>query len=485
MSLHVAPGTECNLGCTYCYEEPDREIGDKGKIPNYDMERIMSTLEKFREKHPTTTPGLHGGEPLLMDIEDIDHLFGYINEHWEDTPHIQTNGTLIRDEHIELFDRHDVSIGISCDGPPELNRERKVRDVDSHEATDENTVKTLRAVSKLREGGIHVGIITVLSERNAGTDEKLDKLLSWIDNLNRMGITGHFNPAIPYEDIQTDISLSPERLKEVYLETIDWMFAEEYRQWGPLNSMVDNLLGNGLRSCVNNKCDVSNAGAAMIVDGDGETTGCGKTWDTYFEGVMGLQGMTTGNEYGERVERYDMLKQLPGPYTEDEPDLGGCKGCKYWNICQGGCPSAGINDDWRNRTIWCGPKYEAYEKIEEHLKGTLPGVTTISDYPWNAPLADMASKRQIDIEPFNEVRPGSSGRSTVARGSKDSKPPHEVMDEHEMSSDQSVEQKVEYWKERVGEENVKYDKETGQVHADEGTRHAEPEEAGWDEVDEE
>jgi uncharacterized protein len=30
---------------------------------------------------------------------------------------IQTNGTLIKDAHIEMFEKYRVQVGISCDGP--------------------------------------------------------------------------------------------------------------------------------------------------------------------------------------------------------------------------------------------------------------------------------------------------------------------------------------------------------------------------------
>ncbi|WP_327054022.1 radical SAM protein [Halomicrococcus gelatinilyticus] len=470
MSLHVVGGTECNMGCDYCYEEPAREIeNENGMAVDYDMDAIIDRLSDWKEKKPNSSPGLHGGEPLLMANEDIDRLFGYMNEHWDRGPSIQTNGSLIKDEHVDLFEKHGVNVGISCDGPPALNANRKARH-GGDDVTEEYSVRTNRAITRLVEAdGTSVGIIVVLNEANAGTDEQLEKLLSWVDNLNRMGVTGHFNPAIPYEDENVeDVALDPERLTEVYERAAEWLVAEEHREFGPFDQHLDNLLGNGLGNCVNNKCDVSNAGAAQIIKGDGTTTGCGKTWNTFGDGTTFLQGDTAGNEYGERTERYDVLRQLPGWTTDDEPDLGGCKGCRYWAVCQGGCPSAGLNDDWRNRSIMCRAKYAAYETLEDHLRSALPNVRLITDLPWDADVSDTASYDNLDIKPFGGIRPGADGPSSANRYGRH---PESVVEaagglDEVLPDDQSFERKVEFWHEEYDEEVVEVDYERQNLHAD-------------------
>lgn len=467
MSLHILGGTECNMGCEYCYEEPDREINDKDMALDYDMDAILSRLDIWVDEHPNQAPGLHGGEPLLMANDDIDTIFAYIDDHWDSPPTIQTNGSLIKDEHIELFKKYNVSVGMSCDGPPELNKLRKARH-GGDDVTDEFSVRTNRAITRLVEEGISIGIITVLTTANAGTDEKLNKLLSWIDNLNRMGVNGHFNPAIPYDDVQNDVSLSPSRLKEVYAQTVEWMYAEEHREWGPFDRYQDNLMGLSLGNCVNNKCDVSNTSAARISKEDGELSGCGKTWETYGDGVPFLQGDSSDNEYGERVERYDMLKQLPGPHTGGEPDLGGCKGCKYWSVCQGGCPSSGIDEDWRNRTIWCEAKYSAYEQVESQLRSTLPNIRLITDLPWNVEISDEAQYGELDMKPFAKMRPDTYGPSSTTRHALHKQgTPLEAVGRDVLPDDVNpFDMKVKRWEEEVGAENIDVDYDEQVVRVD-------------------
>jgi hypothetical protein len=44
--------------------------------------------------------------------------------------------------------------------------------------------------------------------------------------------------------------------------------------------------------------------------------------------------------------RYEALAQV-------KQSAGGCKGCFWWSYCKGGCPGAGLDGDWRNRTRFC------------------------------------------------------------------------------------------------------------------------------------
>lgn len=426
MTILVEPNTGCNLGCTYCYEEPDRQHSQAEIDSEYDIEKIMDRLEEFSEKY-AEVPTLFGGEPLLMRNEHIERILKWIYENYdlEETDRyikIQTNGTLIDDEHIEMFEKYRVHVGISCDGPPGLNDLRLARaemDGEMRDVTETMTERTLDAIDRLKETDASVGIITVLTEQNAGTDEKLEQLLDWMDDLTEHGVYGHFQPAIPIKGVQEDQSLSPERIKEVYLRSWEWFKAEPYHQWGPMTNYLNNLLGNHLSYCIEAKCDPFNPAGAKVIKGDGSTSGCGKTWSGVGDGSAFLQGDSTGNKYDNTEERYEMLKQVPGPHTEGEEDQGGCKGCRYWNLCTGGCPAAGIDHEYRNRTRDCKAKYALYEQIEKDVRSMFPGIRLITDAPWDAPLADLTVSQEVDIKPFAGMHHSQAEEPKVARGTHD------------------------------------------------------------------
>lgn len=474
MTIHVSVDTGCNLSCDYCYEEKDRAINGNDVKSNYDIDAIIERLEDWKHKYPNEPPGFHGGEPLLIRREDMEEVYQWIWDNYESVrtgekyTHIQTNGTLIDDEDIEMFKKFNVSVGISCDGPPELNTARSA--ALNEAATDNLSQITYDNIFKLADEGVPVGVITVLHKVNAGDDEKLNILLNWMDELNQRGIDGHFNESIPYDDIQTDLTLSTERLKEVYIQTWEWMneAGHSYRTWNPMRDYQDNLLGNNLTDCRNNKCDVFNAGAAKIVDGDGETTGCGKTWEAVSDGTPFLQGDSNGSEYSEKEHRYEMLKQTPGAPETEGPDHGGCEGCRYWSVCTGGCPSAGMEQDYRNRTRFCEAKYYLYKRIEEDMRQMFPNIRLITELPWDSEIEDLSTDFQADIKPWVNMDPGVEGESTV-RGRAE----HQfgsVMDTvpKKILPERTNEEIIQEWEERHGEENVEAEIEGEElnIHAD-------------------
>ena len=242
--------------------------------------------------------------------------------------------------------------------------------------------------------------------------------------------------------------------------------------------MVDNLLGIHRGNCTKDKCDPYNAGAAKIVRGDGETTACGKTWGTVADGVVHLAGHSSGNAYNDDETRYEMLKQVPGPYTDGEPDLGGCKGCPYWELCTGGCPGAGEDDDWRERTNRCLPIRSAYEAIEAQLRGTLPNVRLVTDLPWDSGIGDEASRWNADIQPFAAMDPEKSGRASASKGVRVDAPSLSETRYSEPapsgSAEGSVEETYQREVEAHGEEVVTKDEEAGVVHTDSELREVEP-----------
>jgi len=114
MSIELRPlGVTCNLGCLYCYQNPQRQAGNVAH--EYDIEAMKRAVEA--EGAAFT---LFGGEPLLVPLEDLETLWSWGLEKFGRNG-VQTNGALITAAHIDLFRRFKVSVGISIDGPEALN----------------------------------------------------------------------------------------------------------------------------------------------------------------------------------------------------------------------------------------------------------------------------------------------------------------------------------------------------------------------------
>nr|WP_279382542.1 radical SAM protein [Acanthopleuribacter pedis] len=119
----------CNLACPYCYYF-FQENNPNANRPLIDRETIVHLAQWLRRgAHDLALKnlflGLHGGEPLLLPKKRFDEYVGILRQHLDDRVDlaisIQTNGTLIDAEWIDLFEKHRIIVGISLDGPEPLH----------------------------------------------------------------------------------------------------------------------------------------------------------------------------------------------------------------------------------------------------------------------------------------------------------------------------------------------------------------------------
>lgn len=156
----------CNLDCTYCY------VYNMGDDSWRSRPRVMSdavfeaTVERMRRHAARAGQGqvrliLHGGEPCLAGPGRVDR---WLTRAYEACGNdldlrvaLQTNGTLLDDDWVEVIHRHRISVGISLDGPPEIHDGARIDH--AGRGSYERVVSGLRL---LQAAGIDVGVITVL-----------------------------------------------------------------------------------------------------------------------------------------------------------------------------------------------------------------------------------------------------------------------------------------------------------------------------------
>ncbi|MCB0094112.1 MAG: radical SAM protein [Caldilineaceae bacterium] len=158
----------CNLNCTYCYMF-NLEDQTHSRVPkSMPIATAIVALECIErhlicEKKDKFSLVLHGGEPTLWPVDNFSLFLNKIAEirrNHQMTVSIQTNAYQEIDvELLELLDAHQVSIGISLDGPAEYNDAYRVdhRGKGSYE-------RVIKNVSKIIEQGyMHLigGFLTV------------------------------------------------------------------------------------------------------------------------------------------------------------------------------------------------------------------------------------------------------------------------------------------------------------------------------------
>lgn len=118
----------CNINCDYCYVY-NRGDSSWSARPVFVKDEVIEAFCAAVARHckafelPQFHIELHGGEPLLLGKRRFDALCQKLATECgvEVRFHLQTNGLLLDEEWIALFDRYHISFGVSLDGPPELH----------------------------------------------------------------------------------------------------------------------------------------------------------------------------------------------------------------------------------------------------------------------------------------------------------------------------------------------------------------------------
>ncbi|MFG2002170.1 FxsB family cyclophane-forming radical SAM/SPASM peptide maturase [Spirillospora sp. NPDC048911] len=115
--------SRCNLACDYCYMY---EMADQGwrnqprSMAPAVIDRVAERIAEHARAHELDEIELvlHGGEPLLAGPELVRRTVTAVRSATGATVHarVQTNGVLIDDEFLGLFDELGIRVGVSLDG---------------------------------------------------------------------------------------------------------------------------------------------------------------------------------------------------------------------------------------------------------------------------------------------------------------------------------------------------------------------------------
>lgn len=109
MSVELRPlGVKCNIQCQYCYQNPQRAAGNV--LHSYNMEKMKLAIERADGGFT-----LFGGEALMVPDKDLEELWSWGFQKYGDNS-LQTNGTLINENHIRMFKKYNVYVGVSIVG---------------------------------------------------------------------------------------------------------------------------------------------------------------------------------------------------------------------------------------------------------------------------------------------------------------------------------------------------------------------------------
>jgi radical SAM protein with 4Fe4S-binding SPASM domain len=152
--------------------------------------------------------------------------------------------------------------------------------------------------------------------------------------------------------VRDGFALSPKENVEALRNFVELESELESIEFDVVGELEQLLLGDDSQvSCVWRACDPYTTEAVRGVEGNGQSSNCGRTNK---DGV----DFTKATEHG--FERGVALYETPQEH-------GGCQGCRFFLMCKGQCPGTAIDGDWRNRTEHCGVWMTLFTHVERKL----------------------------------------------------------------------------------------------------------------------
>jgi uncharacterized protein len=301
----------CNLHCSYCYHGASDEQQDMS-IPTMDQAFALAASGSG-PLHIQLT----GGEPTLVPelIEAAAQRAAALKRAC--TMGVQTNGTCLDERVIALFKRRQLQVGVSLDGPPAIQEQVRGRAAD-----------TLRGLQLLESYGVPFRVTTVVSNRNAGSLDRLAWMLAGFRRALGLGldllvVKGKAReatapcPADPVELIHGVTAL---------VETLEII---NQRKEIPLQfremELVKRMLAapKNVENRARNFC-YARQGASLAVHPDGRLFPCG-------------QSLADPQFAAGRVDQARPVPLFPRQtLAESATD---CRSCPLENRCPGDCPS--------------------------------------------------------------------------------------------------------------------------------------------------
>lgn len=352
MSIEVLPfGMRCNIDCKYCYQNAGR------CLPENDVKHDKAKLLEIVKQIPDPWI-LFGGEPLLLPLADLEDLLRAGFERHGRTC-VQTNGTLITPRHIELFIRYQTHVGMSIDGPGELNDARWAGTLEGTRKLTQRSLDAIDAIMATGNANLGPSFIVQLHRLNLA-DDRWPRLLEWFRELDAKGCRYLQYHLLDLDHEAEELYVEPAIVADRVAELFELSTSFVNLRVGEFDDMIKAQRGKHAATCVWHACDPWNTRSVEGLNGDGTPTQCGRA--TSNDGRDWLPARGDGTPSISRASGYEGARhherQLALYVTPQEH--GGCKDCRFWLLCQGHCPGSGLSTaadsqgDWRTRSTYCG-----------------------------------------------------------------------------------------------------------------------------------
>lgn len=197
----------CNLACKYCYAHEGLYNEKCAKKMNFETAQNAIDIFLNRYSGGIETIQFFGGEPL-MNFSLIKDVCEYCEKLYSDGKilnpikfSISTNGTLINEETLELFNKYSISVTVSLDGNKTVNDGQRVF-ANSSEGTYDIIVDKL---NMLKKRSFPLAVEMTITQAFLNLSEK--EQMQFVEMINNMNIDSiHVVPVMSGEDYDRKIT---------------------------------------------------------------------------------------------------------------------------------------------------------------------------------------------------------------------------------------------------------------------------------------
>ncbi len=315
----ILKGTNaCNLRCAYC------SLGEKEQFSLMSEKKMLDALMWFAQyakqrKESAINIIFHGGEPMLISPKQYRVCMDKLLEVYADLEigfHIQTNGTILTEEYLQLIKEYDIKVGVSLDGPAYIH------DMQRKTIQQQKTYEMIwKNILDMKKQGILLSALMVLTKATVNAD------LSYLEELCAMDIPLKINPLLQVGEAKnhTELALELGDYSKYLIHVYEYLLQNDLHiHISPIEEIFQGILSDSTpQGCIfNTECSKH----FLCINQNGDIYPCGRFADTV---SYKLGTIETGIE---EQEQYKNLLEW-----RKNSLLGKCKNCNYLKYCHGGC----------------------------------------------------------------------------------------------------------------------------------------------------
>ena len=360
--------SRCNLNCSYCYmyNMGDNTYLKQPKVMSIDtVHAFARALKRHCQNNAIRRVDIafHGGEPLLAGKDLIRETVKIINETVVDVEVkyvIQTNGTLLDDDWMDLFNELDIQVGISIDGPKKFHDMYRV--YHNNKGSFDEVVKGVNVRNNKSIGGL----ISVVNIKIPPKD-----LFDFYLSLNARSVN-LLLPDCHYDNLPDGMAKLRDKREAKYG---DWLI-ELYDIWvsyekkgRPKIPYFENIIGMILGLEKGDELIGKRKNKALTIETDGAIE--------VVDPLRICENGFTRNELNVHKNEISDIEELPiyqMYYNSHERLCAKCNACPIQTICGGGYLGHRYSrsNGFDNASIYCNDIMKMVSHIQRDIFSILP-----------------------------------------------------------------------------------------------------------------